>query len=219
MIAVATINTLAQIKIAKKQYQIARDYADIAKDQWERFKDSYAPLERAMVFEACNTPFPVPDYEGARQRSDSNTTIDFGAAQKHLATLANSYALCVDPTLIDELSLVKAKAMDDGTNWGYRDEENLALNLDDRRWNRRSTLLNLGRDIHSISSTYASSASQIMAGLGDLLNQGASGAMSILGYLSENRNTAYPSLFSGMSPFSGQSSAMGEGIYFGPDGM
>lgn len=203
LIAVATINTIAQIQIAQKRYQIAKDYAKIAQDKWERFKNGYMPLEQAMLAEIMNTPIRTPNYVQARSDYGGFAKYSYGEAQSRLSRKAKQYRLCIDPSLVDDLRVAEGIAIDDGINFGYRYEEDYTQRMNDIRWNRRSNLLNLGRDIHAQSAQYANYANQMLAGLSDTANQGASGAMSMLGYLSERRDTYYPQNFIGVSGLSG----------------
>lgn len=203
LVAIATINSLAQYKIADMQYEIGKDYYRIAEEQWKRFRDRFAPLERVMLTEAGNTPIPVPNYDKAKSRATSSAAMAFRDADEYIADLAKKYALCMDAGLLDDLDYARTISQDDGVNFNYRDEEFWINYKDDQRWNRRSELLNYGRDIYSTSSSYASAANSALTSLGSLVNAGAQGATKMLGYLSTKNETLYPALFSGVSPISG----------------
>lgn len=214
LLAVTLLNTAAQISISRKQYQIAKDYANIAIDQWERFRDAYAPLERAMVNEITNTPEPEPDYDGARSRGNRFTNSAFSSARNQIGKLAKKYAICIDPSLYDDMLYAEAITADDSVNFNYRDEEYFAHVMSDVRWNRRSSLLNLGRDILATSVNYADAANRMLGDISGILNQGAQGAMGMLGYLQEHRNTMYPMQFSMSSPLVGATSSAFGGANF-----
>lgn len=216
LVAIATINTAAQISIMDKRYSIAKDYANLASDKWNRFKDGYAPLERAVMTEAGNAPVYTENYSDAVKRGDEAVTSAYNSIADMLADKSKQYALCVDETLIDALDLNKAQILIDSINFNYRDEEFFALYKSDQRWNRRSEMLNLGRDIHQTSASYAGAANTALAGLGDTLNQGAAGAMKLLGYMSTAQETQYPATFTGMSPMMGQASQLGTALTVGP---
>lgn len=216
LIAIATINTLAQISIMEKRYQIAKDYANLASDRWNRFKDAYAPFERAMLSEAGNAPEYKPDYVGARERAREYTSEAFRSADEQMADLAKKYSLCVDDTLLNDMDYAEAVSRDDGTNYNYRDEEFWALYMSDKRWNRRSQMLNLGRGIQQMSASYADAANNALAQLGGLLDQGAQGAAKLLGYISTARESQYPANFSSAAPLTGQASNVGVVIASGP---
>jgi len=214
LLAVTALNTAVQISISEKQYQIAKDYANIAKDQWRRFRDAYAPLERAMVNEITNTPEPLPDYEGAKSRGNTYTRNVFASVRDEMTRLAKKYALCMDKMLLDDMLYAEAITADDSVNFNFRDEEYFATIMSDLRWNRRSSLLNLGRDILAQSVRYADAANRMLGDVSNLANQGASGAMQMLGWLNERRNTIYPTMFSMSTPLIGQSSTAFGGANF-----
>lgn len=218
LIAIATLNSAAQIAIADQRYQIAKDYANIAKDRWNRFKDSYAPLERAMLSEAGNMREYDPDYDAARARAREFTTAAFRTADDQMADLANKYGLCIDESMLNDMDYAEAVARDDGTNFNYRDEEFFSLYVSDKRWNNRSQLLNLGRGLQATAASYAEAANTALAQFGDMLNSGAQGAMKLFGYLSTARETQYPAQFSAASPLTGQASSSlgGSALLMGP---
>lgn len=216
LIAVATINTLAQIQIMEKRYKIAKDYANLAQDRWERFKNNYAPLERAMLSEAGNMSEYTPNYPEARARAMDYNGVVFRSADEQLADLAQKYSLCIDTSFVDDMDYAETISLNDSTNFNYRDEENWAHYVNDKRWNRRSQLLNLGRDLQSLSATYADAANRALTEVGGLLDSGAQGAMRLLGYLNTARETQYPSLFSSAHPLTGQASGFGSAIISGP---
>lgn len=217
LIAIATLNSAAQIAIADQRYQIAKKYADMAEDRWNRFKDGYAPLERAMLNEAGNMAEYDPDYDGAKQRSSTYNTAAFRTADDQMADLAKRYGLCIDESLLDDMLYAEAISRDDGTNFNYRDEEFFALYMSDKRWNRRSQLLNLGRGIQATSASYANAANSALAQFGSMLNAGAQGAMQMLGYLGTKNETQYPAMFSAASPLSGIAGSLGgSALMMGP---
>lgn len=216
LIAIATINTLAQISIMEKRYQIAKDYANLASDRWNRFKDAYAPFERAMLSEAGNAPEYKLDYVSARERAREYTSEAFRSADEQMADLAKKYSLCVDDTLLNDMDYAEAVSRDDGTNYNYRDEEFWAIYMSDKRWNRRSQMLNLGRGIQQMSASYADAANNALAQLGGLLDKGAQGAAKLLGYISTARESQYPANFSSAAPLTGQASNVGAVIASGP---
>ena len=205
LIAVAILNTLAQMEIARLRYNIAKDYARIAQDRWERFRTGYMPLEMSMLNEILNTPIPEADCPGSRTRFTRWFRGAFDEAQTRLGEVARKYRLRIDPTLALDLQNYGAMALSDGLNFGYRYEEHRAIMKDDERWNRRSALLNLGRDLQAQSARYSSMANQTLAGLSDLAGQGTAGAMSLLGYLQERQATRYPPTFTGVSGYIGDS--------------
>lgn len=219
LIGVATINTIAQMQIMNQRYQLARDYADIAEDRWNRFKNSYAPFERAMINEAGNLKDYDPDYPAAWQRATEHTDAAFMAANDQLSDRAKRYGLCIDPTLIDDMDIAEALSADDGANYNYRMEEYWHYYISDKNWNRRSELLNVGRGIQAIAASYAQQANDALSSVGELINAGSQGAMKMFGYLSTVRETMYPAQFSAAAPLSGHASSLGSALLSGPVGV
>lgn len=216
MIAVATINSLAQIEIQEKRHKIADGFEKIAEDRQNRFKNAYAPLERMIIFETSSTPIPVPDYFFSRIRGEAYTRTAFQDGSRGINKLAKKYALCIDPSLLDDLVYAEAIARDDSINFNYRDEEFFALVMDDQRFNRRNASLNIGKDNAAQSTAYAQAANKTLASLGEIANQGAQGAMQLFGYLSARRDTQYPTQFSAATPLFGYSGNFGSFVSAGP---
>lgn len=197
LLAVSTLNTVAQISIAQKQFQIARDYLSLAQDRLNRFNSRYRPLEIAMLNEVGNTPIPTPDYVFSASLYEGNSDIAFSKSSEHMAELQKKYSLCFDSTLTDDFNLAQGLYRDDSINFGFRNEEYYAIITDDLRFNRRSNLLNLGRDLAANAANYAANANSIFSRLSGLANQGAESAAYALGFLNNRNETTYSPLVTG----------------------
>lgn len=180
-------------KIQNRQIEIADDYARMAEDKFNRFRDRYAPIERALLNEVSHEPVYKPGYAAARNRAVSATNQAFAQASAQLGRWAKSYALCVDPSLVD--NLMQSRTRDDTINFNYRDEENYAQYRDDRRWNRRSDILNLGRGNSASAFSYASTANKALTSVAGTLQQAGNGLAGLFGYLNNRNDTAYPAQF------------------------
>lgn len=192
-IAIAAAQIYLQTYIQNKQYEIAKAYADITKDKWERFKNAYVPLERKLLAEAGNAAEYEPDYAAARSRGSSAAERAYSLAEQAFTTKAGQYALCIDPSV--NLDANRARSRDDTINFSYRDEENYAYYKQDKRWNRRSDILNIGRGNISTAFSYAKSASQNYAGLSAALQQVGNGISGMFGYLGNRMEMTYPTTF------------------------
>lgn len=204
--SIIALNTYVQ----NQNYKIARAYADISIDRHNRFKNAYANLEKKLLAEASNTPEPTVPYSDAKTRAVNASSYAFSSAKSSMATYAKRYALCMDDSL--NLSRSQALMRDDTINFNYRDAEVFTNRMSDKRWNRRSDILNLGRNNHDTAYSYAKSAS---AAFGDFANaiQGiGNGISGLLGYMFNRNETIYPAQFS-------QASIYGNGaIYAGAGG-
>lgn len=197
LIAVATLNTAAQWEIANDRYKLAKEYANIAKDRWNRFSSGYRPLEQGMLNEASTAPIPKPDYAGAQSRYGGWFQSAFSSMEDRFSQVAGTYCLSVDSSISTDLDNAAEAARGDGINFGYRYEEDRARMKEDERWNRRANVLNLGRDLIAQSAKLATYANDALKGLSDLAGQGASGLMGMLGYMKERRETEYSDLYLG----------------------
>lgn len=192
MVGVAILNTVAMVAIAQKQYAIAKDYANLAKEKWERFKSVYMPCEQRELAEACQTPEYEKKYADQGASYAQVTRSMFQKVDGNLLDLAKRYYLCLDASLLADLSLIQTTAVGDATNFAYRYEESRKEAQDDLRWNRRAQSLNRGRDIEANAAKYSEMASRIYGDLGNTIKDGISGAMNGLGYLSARAPTQYP---------------------------
>ena len=183
---VAAYSAYTQWDICQQRYEIADAYARIAEDNWNRFNSRYKPLEAAMVSEVMSEPVARPDYAGARNDGSLSA---FAEARAETRRLSGRYALCLGPP---DLETAAALTRDDSLNYNYRWAENYSLERDDWRWNRRSGLLNLGRNLASQSATYAGLADQALSGVGAQAGAALSGAMSYLGYSGSRQTTYFP---------------------------
>lgn len=190
--AVATINTLAAIEIANKQYDIANDYYKLAQQKWDRFKSTYMPCERKEMAEACNTPEYEKRYD--EQASDYMNEVDknFAMARRRIDDLYARYCICPDPSLAQDMALIQSQIAGDSGNFAYRYEEGRKIAKDDVRWTRRQQALNRGRDLQSNAAQYAKAAADAYGNLGNAVGSAAQGAISAIGYFSNRNDTIYP---------------------------
>lgn len=195
--------------IQNKQYEIAKDYQKLSQQKFERFRDKYAPLEKKMLNETSSTPEPTPAYDDAKARGNTASDIAFSIMARDLTRYAKMYALCIDDSL--NTDRYKVLSRDDTVNFNYRDAENWAHYLSDKRWNRRSDILNLGRDNSSTGFSYATAASNAISGYAAALNQAGNGLSGLFGYLNNRNETAYPSIVSMMAPYGNGVIASGSG--------
>lgn len=185
--------------IQNKQYEIAKEYQNLSIQKWERFRDKYSVLEKKMLNEASSMEDPDPDYADASARANTAADVAFGIMARDLKRYAKMYALCVDDSL--NTDRYKTLSRDDTTNFNYRDAENWAMYKSDQRWNRRSDILNLGRDNSATGFSYASSANTAFSGYAAALNQAGNGLSGLIGYLSNRNETSIPNQFAMSAQF------------------
>lgn len=204
--SVAALNTYVQ----NKNYQIARAYTDLSVDRWNRFRNAYVQLEQKMISTSMNTAEPATDYVGAKSRAQSSVSFAYSSAKSTMASYAKLYALCMDDSL--NLDHNQALVRDDTVNFNYRDAENYKDYLSDKRWNRRSDVLNLGRNNLPTASSYAQHASKALGDVSNTIVGIGSGLSGLIGYLFNRNETVYPSQFSMASNYGNNAILMGGGF-------
>jgi len=202
----------AQIEINNMRQSIADSYAKIFEDRWNRYKTAYMPLEAAMIQDIMNTPIPEVDCSSVKSDYTSFVANAFGENSQRLTAMASKYCLCVDKSLTDDLALSRTITVDDSVNLGYRFDEMYVIQRDDARWNKRSNLLNLGRDLLAQSAKYSATADTLLSGLGEGAGRAFSGAVGYLGYYFNRQQTEYPSNYA-------MSSSPGGVLDFGTRGV
>jgi hypothetical protein len=188
--AVAVWSAYEQLRIFNMRYEIAKGYADIAQEQWDRFDGRYRPLEDAMISE-CLAETPIePDYLKALSEYAQFAEAGYAQARQEYDILMKQLCLCPDPSF----SLEQANALwaDDSVNLGYREAEDFALKADDIRFNKRSNLLNVGRDLLANSAKYGGAADGMLSQAGEAAGQTMHGMTGLVSYLKNRYATTYP---------------------------
>ena len=204
--SVVALNTYIQ----NKNYHIARSYTDLSLDRWNRFRYAYARLEQKMIATTMNTAEPASDYAGAKLRALSSVSFAYNSAKSTMTSYAKLYALCMDDSL--NLDHSQAITRDDTVNFNYRDAENYKDYLSDKRWNRRSDVLNLGRNNLPTASSYAQHASNAFADVSNAVVGIGSGLSGLIGYLFNRNETVYPAQFSMASNY-GNGAILAGGVF------
>jgi hypothetical protein len=207
--AILIANTVQAIRIADLRYEIAKGYADIARDRWDRFSSKFKPLEARVAGMLMDDPEVEPEYEEAR-RAHAECAGDAGWESRWLRT-ARRYGLCPDPSLGAAVLVDQGLRADDLVNLGYRDAEDVAALRDVDRWDRRLRFLNTGRDLASMSLEAARAGDAILENGQQQAGKGINAALGFLSYVREARDTVYSGL--GIMPISLDGSGKDIGNY------
>ncbi|MDR1314806.1 MAG: hypothetical protein LBQ12_14235 [Deltaproteobacteria bacterium] len=186
------LNTVQAIRIADLRYQIAKGYGDLAQNRWDRFAARFKPLEAYVINLLMNDPAVFADYDRIRAIY-LECARDLGGTDRWRRQ-ARTYALCIDPTLVQARSVAQSLHEDDLVNLGYRSEEDVTKLRDIDRWNRRLVILNLGRDLTSISAQAARAGDAILEQGQISAVQGVGQAIGFLTYLRDAREVSYSNL-------------------------
>lgn len=135
-----------------------KQQAEIAKEQWDRYKKLYAPLEDAMVSEAQNYDTPA-QYERAAGEASGSISQAFTNARERLSRTPG-----VDPTSAAYTSsmagLDRTQAAADAVA-----QNTARKQVQDTAWARKSDMLSIGNGLpgqaaSTLGSVAAASASQ-----------------------------------------------------------
>jgi hypothetical protein len=207
--AVAIWSAIEQQRIFKMRYDLAKEYAKIAQEQWNRFNTRYKPLEAMAIAECLNNLPPEPDYPLAQSMGNQMAA----DGQDLGAMILKKYAKCIDPATLRSYEVSGAVKADDLVNYHYRDQEAYSLVKGLQLFNRRANILKLGRDLAAQSVKFADSANTMLGGIAQGLAQTTNGAMTFLGYIRHREITAYPeNLIDNMVSFA-QQGAGGFGLF------
>ena len=196
-LAIALANSLAQEKISNKQLDLAEKWYSHANYKWNRFKKGYMPLEKKLINEAKTLEKPKLNCSDAERRAKNSTHGAYNIMSRFVEWKSKAYCLCMDEELHDDLRLRESTMLVDSQNYNYDDDRWFRDFKDDQRWNRRSNILNLGRNNTAFAKGYGELASRIYGAVGQQFNNIASGAMYALGYYGARNDTYMPHTYLG----------------------
>ena len=191
--AIIGINTATALKIAKMNYDLAKDYAKLAEDYRNYYNDNYKPIEKELIKEAMDEKEYVRDkddlYKGQMLIS---AKLPFVGKAEKLASCTGRYCTGQRQAIINDIMLEQAmvESMVCGMAHRYADDE--ALTRDTYRWERRNQVLKLGRDIPVEAISYASLATGIFGSIGQQASAAVQGASWYLGFGGDRVETKYP---------------------------
>lgn len=194
-LAISLANSVAQGEIAAKQKDLADKYYDMAKSKWDRFEQNYVPLERKLLHDVAATPVRELECQMAQARADTAVATAYGAANSAFTRWAKRTKNCVAPEILTELSRQEALARTDCRSFNLEDDRWFTDYSNDKRWNRRSTVLNLGRNMASEALKYGDVSLKTFGAVGGQINTAAGGVVSALGYYGARNDTYYPTTF------------------------
>lgn len=155
--------------IAAKQVDIAQQQQDLAQAQWDRYLATFAPLEDTMVSEAKASPTDArsdPGFlstMGTINRNYANTGANLRAMMGGKNPYGSGAAYGVQRT--NELNRVRDIAK---TQAGYDQK------LDDQKWNRLTTMANIGRGLSGGASSSFGGAASTLGGAASTYGNAAS---------------------------------------------
>lgn len=212
-LAIAIANGVAQSEIANMQQDLADSYYDMAKYKWDRFYGKFVPLEKKLLNEVLNEPLKEMDCADDRQRAEIWTGRAYGAMQDWMKRKAGQMRACMDSLDMRRVRTAQALAFADTANYNYVDDRWFRDYSNDKRWNRRSSVLNLGRNLGSEALKYGDVARSLLNTLSGQIEQAANGLINAMGYYGARLDTYYPSSYLGQSQ--GNLANIGQTIGYG----
>lgn len=196
-LAIALANAVAQQDISEKQFDLAESWYNHAEYKWDRFKGTYMPLEKKLLKEVSTAPVPKLNCKDARNRANDTVNTSYAIMQRYMNQKIAKYGVCMNESLQKDLQLKQSIMLVDSENYNYNDDRWFRDFKDDQRWNRRSNILTLGRNLSSLAQSYGQAASRMFGLIGKQLDAVGMGAMTSLGYYGARRDTYIPSTFLG----------------------
>lgn len=125
--------------------------AEIAKDQWDRYKQVYAPLEDSMVSAAQNYDTPA-QYERAAGEASGSISQAFSNARDRLSRTPG-----LDPTSAAYTSSMAGLDRDQAAADAVA-QNTARKTVEDTAWARKSDMLSLGKGLPAQAATMLGSA-------------------------------------------------------------
>ena len=212
-LAIAIANGVAQSQIADMQQDLADSYYDMAEYKWDRFYRKYVPLEKKLLNEVLNTDERSMDCAEDMQNAVDWVDDAYGALNEWTRRKIRQLRACVNGLDMRRPRNARVLALADTANYNYVDDRWFCDYSNDKRWNRRSSVLNLGRNLGSEALKYGDVARSLLNTVSGQVEQAAQGLISAMGYYGARLDTYYPSSYLGQSQ--GNLANIGQSIGYG----
>lgn len=220
-LAIAIANAYVQGKIADKNQDLAQSYYDMAQYKWDRFKSAYMPLEKKLLKEVSSAEVRSLDCASDRNRAVNAVDTSYTLASNMVKRNATKYRVCIDPSMASMLDFRRSAMLVDTENYNISDDRWFTDYKNDQRWDRRSNVLSLGRNLTSLALSYGETARALMKNVSAQVETAASSALYALGYFGARNDTVYPTTFMGSHGNMGHSlvSTIVNPVTMGGDGL
>ena len=189
--ALLVYNTANSLKMAKLQRDLAEKYLELAEDYTNYYNSKYKPLEIKLTEEA----YRLPKY--VRDKDDFTKGTMLAAARGRAGLELNKQLSCVGrycsglrAAILTEQLMTQASAEAAVAGLAHRTQDKEEIAWNNHRWEKRSQVLKLGRDIPTDALSFANLAAGIFGSLGGQAAAGADAAIWALGY--DRAGTVYP---------------------------
>lgn len=202
-IALALYNTKKQGDIADKQQRLSNDYYNMAKYKLDRFMKgtdghtSYKDFELSLLDEVKTEPVAKMDCKDDRKRAKASTNSAYSTLGNYLEQQGKKLRVCIDDSKSFRMDYHKARMLVDMENYNLIDDQMYTDYKNDRRWNRRSEVLSLGRNMTGEALSYGDVARTLYNQLGPQFDKITGSIAGAIGYFGGRNDTYYPNLFLG----------------------
>lgn len=210
--AASIFGASSSAKAAKQAAEAQREAANlqtlVARELHAHWKSHYQQCDIAAINEICAEPKYEPQYAVTAGRTRTEVLRNFARARDQARRAADVYCVGANAQLCNFMAGIEALALTDAVNFGYRWEENYALQRNQLRLERLYNWLGLGRNLINQSGAAASLAAQIQRSLGAQAGAAANGWLQTAGYLlSERGQNALGQIFGRIGQLFGQDNA------------
>lgn len=192
---IAILNSTIQGRISDLNQELGESYYDMANFKWNRFKGSYMPLEKKLLQEVSSVKERKLNCGDDRKRAQTAVNTAYSAMEQFMVERARKLRICVDPSILNMVEQRQTVMLVDTENYNLVDDQFFVDHKNDQRWNRRSTVLNLGRGLSSTAMQYGDVAKNTAANVSAQTDRAFSSLASSIGYLGSRNNTNYPTTF------------------------
>lgn len=196
-VAIAQINSAIQYKIMDMKKDLADKYYEMAKYKWDRFVSNYMPLEKKLLREVSSVAIATMNCANDRTRAESAVNSAYSLLQQQLARIRKSLHICIDENMLYVIEQQRVLMLVDTENFNLLDDQYWCDVLNDDRWNKRSTVLDLGRNISTLSQSYGKIAKAAAGAVGNQADLFTNTVLSTIGYYGARNDTYYPTTFIG----------------------
>lgn len=191
-IAAAAYNTVKAVELANAEWKMAKKYWQIAKNWLDYYNDYFAPVEDQELAEAMALKEPEPEYEAARGRARIIALMEFRGVLDKAFRCTSRYCTGLRNDMLFELSAATANAVALADGLGYRNERAYIEARDDERFQRQFSTAKRGRNMIADNVSLAKATAGIYGDLWNQAWQGIEGAGQYLGYYGSRQKPSYP---------------------------
>lgn len=195
MVGIAILNSTIQGRIADLNQELGENYYSMANFKWNRFKGNYMPLEKKLLREVSTVKERAMNCGDDRKRAQTAVNTAYSSMEKFLSEQARKLRICVDPSILGMVEQRQTVMLVDTENYNLVDDQYFTDVKNDQRWNRRSTVLNLGRGLATTAMSYGDVAKSTAANVSAQTDRAFSSLASSIGYMGSRNNPSYPTTY------------------------